>query len=222
MTSTLVWYVARSSGLVLWALLAASVVWGLALSTRVVGRRPRPAWLLDMHRFLGGAALVFLVIHVSSIVLDTYVHFGVVEVLVPFTGTWHPGAVAWGIVAMYLLVAVEVTSLLRSHVPRRVWRLVHVASFPLFAFGTVHALAAGTDRHTVAVRVALLGVTALVAALALVRVTRLVTRVRSARAWRPPFAVARQVGSAPDRAEERPLVGAGAGARPGRRSPSWP
>ena len=92
------WYVARSGGIVAWALLAGSVLWGLALSTKVLRGRPRPNWILDLHRFLGGLALVFTGIHVGSLILDSYVHFGLVEVLVPFTGAWHPVAVAWGVI----------------------------------------------------------------------------------------------------------------------------
>jgi predicted lysophospholipase L1 biosynthesis ABC-type transport system permease subunit len=110
------------------------------------GKRPRPNWLLDLHRMLGGLALVFTAVHVGAILLDTYVHFGLVEVLVPFASKWHPVAVAWGIVAMYLLVAVEVTSLLRSRLSKSLWRKVHYASFPLFVSATVHGLTAGTDR----------------------------------------------------------------------------
>ncbi|HEY0396749.1 MAG TPA: ferredoxin-NADPH reductase, partial [Acidimicrobiia bacterium] len=53
------WYVARSAGLVAWALLAASVLWGLALSTKILSPKVRPNWILDLHRWLGGLALVF-------------------------------------------------------------------------------------------------------------------------------------------------------------------
>ncbi len=154
MNSTLVWYTSRASGIVAWALLAGSVLWGLFMSTRLAETVRRRAWLLDLHRFLGAGALVFVVVHVSSILLDTYTHFGLTEVLVPLTGSWRPGAVAWGIVAMYLLVALEVTSLLRRVVPRRVWRRTHYLSFPLFAFATIHGLTAGTDRHSAALRIA--------------------------------------------------------------------
>ncbi len=103
MTSQLWWYTARAGGLVAWALLSASVLWGLSLSTRALGKRPRPNWLLDLHRFLGGAAVVFTGIHVLSLMLDSYVHFGLVEVLVPFASQLAPGAVAWGIAGLYLL-----------------------------------------------------------------------------------------------------------------------
>src|SRR5580693_6951968 len=132
MHGTLPWYVARSSGLVAWALLAAAVVWGLMMTSKLVRLWVKNSWLLDLHRWLGGLALVFVGVHVGSLLLDTYVHFGIVSVLVPFTGHWHPVAVSWGVVALYLLLAVEITSLLRQRLSRRVWRNVHTASFPMF------------------------------------------------------------------------------------------
>jgi len=158
MDSVLVWYVARASGLVSWALVSASILLGLALSTRVLGTRPRPAWLLDLHRYLGGLALVFTAVHVVAIMSDSYVHFGVVEALVPFASTWNPPAVALGIVALYVLVAIEVTSLLRHRMPRRIWRRVHFASFPLFVLTTAHLLTAGADSGNGALRLTVLGV----------------------------------------------------------------
>ena len=67
----------------------------------------------------------------------------------PFIGPWHPLAVGWGVIAMYLLVAVEVTSLAKASIPHRVWRTVHLAAYPVFALATVHALSAGTDTAAV-------------------------------------------------------------------------
>ena len=172
MNSQLWWYTARSAGVVSWILLATGVIVGLALSTKALGRRARPNWLLDLHRFLGGAAVVFVAVHVISIVLDSYAHFGLVEVLVPFTGTWHPAAVAWGIVGLYLLVAVEVTSLLRKRLSKRAWRVTHFLSFPLFVVATVHLLAAGTDRQSLVLRVVVASTTVVVAILTAVRVVQ--------------------------------------------------
>jgi DMSO/TMAO reductase YedYZ heme-binding membrane subunit len=145
--TALPWYVARSAGLVAWTLLTASVIWGLTMSTRTrpLGHRPRPAWMLDLHRWLGGLATIFVAVHVLAILVDSYVHFTLWSVLVPFASSWRPSAVAWGVVAMYLLLAVELTSLARRRLPKRAWRAVHFASFPLFLLSTVHALMAGTD-----------------------------------------------------------------------------
>jgi predicted ferric reductase len=168
--STLLWDTARAAGIVSWALLAASALWGLALSTRVLGGRPRSAWLLDLHRFLGGAAVIFLGVHIVTIMLDTYVHFGPVEAFVPLAAAWRTVPVAWGIVAMYLLVAVELTSLMRGRLPKRVWDSSHYLAFPLFLLASVHALTAGTDRAAPLLRLAVLGALAAVVALSAVRV----------------------------------------------------
>lgn len=145
MNSQLFWYIARASGIVSWALLSLSVLWGVVLSTRLLGRRTTPAWLLDVHRFLGGGAVVFVAVHLFGLVADSYAHFGPAELLVPLASAWRPVAVAWGVVALYLLIAVELTSLLRRRIPARLWRRVHMASFALWVFATVHTLSAGTD-----------------------------------------------------------------------------
>ena len=108
MSGTLPWYIARSAGLIAWALLSASVIWGLIMSNRVrpFGHRPRPAWMLDLHRWLGGLATIFVGVHIVAILLDHYVNFSLVSVLVPFQASWRTGAVAWGVVGLYLMLAV--------------------------------------------------------------------------------------------------------------------
>ena len=145
MNSQVWWFVARSSGIIAWALLTLSVCWGLLISTRALAKTTSPAWLLDLHRFLGGLAVSFTAVHLIGLWGDSYVHFGWSELFIPMASEWRPGAVAWGIVAMYLLVAVEVTSLAMRRMPRRVWRLVHQLSLPLYAMATYHGIAAGTD-----------------------------------------------------------------------------
>jgi methionine sulfoxide reductase heme-binding subunit len=167
------WDTARAGGIVAWALLAASVVWGLVMSTKAAPGRIRPNWMLDLHRFLGGLAVVFVGVHVASIVLDSYVQFGLAEVLVPLASSWHPVAVAWGIVGLYLLLAVELTSLARRRLPRRAWRAVHALSFPTFALATVHGLTAGTDRGNLLWQVVLWGTVAAVVFLTVVRLLQM-------------------------------------------------
>ena len=149
MSGQLTWYVARAGGIVTWGLLVASMIWGLLYATRVLGRRVSSWWLLGVHRFLGALAVVFAAVHVIALLADGYIDFGLRDVLVPFVGPWHPLAVGWGVIAMYLLVAVEVTSLAKASIPHRVWRVVHLGAYPLFALATIHALSAGTDTGAV-------------------------------------------------------------------------
>ena len=162
MHGTLPWYVARSSGLVAWALLAGAVVWGLLMTSKLVRQWVKNSWLLDLHRWLGGLALIFTGVHVVSILGDTYVHFGLASVLIPFASHWHPVAVSWGVASLYLLAAVELTSLARRRLPNKLWRRLHFLSFPLFVTSTIHGLSAGTDARThLAIVTALLTVTAI-------------------------------------------------------------
>ena len=148
MTNQIWWYTARASGLVSWVLLSMSMLWGLVLSTKLRPPRIRPNWVLDLHRYLGGLAVIFVAVHVGALMLDSYVGFGLADVLVPFAASWKPVAVAWGVVGFYLLLAVELSSLARKHLPARIWRRLHFLAFPLYLTATVHLLTAGTDGRT--------------------------------------------------------------------------
>jgi len=160
------WYVARAAGLVAWTLLTASVFWGLSISTKVFRGKPRPAWMLDLHRYLGGLATIFTVLHVAAIVADSYVHFDLMSILIPFAGSWRPVAVAWGVVGMYLLLAV------RTRLPKKLWRATHYASFPLFGLATLHALTAGTDGSAWLVQLAAAGAAIGIAAMTVLRIVQ--------------------------------------------------
>jgi DMSO/TMAO reductase YedYZ heme-binding membrane subunit len=131
--------------------------------------------VLDLHRFIAGLSLAFLTVHVGALLLDSYVGFSPAAITIPFVSHWRPAAVAWGILAFYLLVAIEVTSLLMAHLPRRVWHAIHLGSFVVFAAATVHGLTAGTDAHNPALRLfAIVSIAAVVE----VTVLRVVARAR--------------------------------------------
>lgn len=163
------WYIARSSGFVAWILLAAAMLWGLLLATRVFGRNPGPKWLTDLHRFLGALAVVFTMIHIGALVADNYTHFGLKEVLVPMASSWEPVAVAAGVVAFWILLAVEISSLLMKRLPRRVWHAIHLTSFVLFLSATAHAFAAGTDAGNTIFQMVCVAFSAVILLLAMAR-----------------------------------------------------
>ena len=148
----LLWDVARTSGLVAWVLVSVSVFLGVAAATKLT-TRPRPPWYVDLHRFLGGLSVVFVGIHVGALFADRVVPFGWVDVLVPLASRFRPLPVAAGVVAMYLLGAVEITSLLIRRIPRALWKAVHGSTFLLFLLVSAHALTAGTDAANRVVRV---------------------------------------------------------------------
>ena len=145
MSEQLWWYVARSSGIVALGLAGASVIWGLLLGTKLLGGRPGPRWLLDLHRWLGGCTIAFTAVHGIALMLDSYVDFGVVDLLVPGAASWNPSAVAWGVVSMWMLVAVQVSSMFMRRLPRHLWKAIHLLSYLMLWTGIIHGVQAGTD-----------------------------------------------------------------------------
>jgi sulfoxide reductase heme-binding subunit YedZ len=186
MTSQAWWYLARASGYVAWGLVTSSVIAGLLLTTRVTKGRPRPAWILDIHRFLAGTAVIFTALHIGGLVADTYVHFGPADIVVPLASHWRPAPVALGVISLYLLGAIELTSLLMRRLPRSVWHGVHLTSYLLFWLATFHLLTAGTDATNPISRLLVGFVGALITFLTFVRVLDRPSQRHAPRRGTPP------------------------------------
>jgi predicted ferric reductase len=142
------WWVSRASGIVAWVVVTAAVVWGLLASTKLIRRRGVPAWILDLHRYLGTLTVAFVIVHVGAIYLDSFVSFSPKQLFVPLASSWRPHAVAWGIFATYLLLAIQLTSWAMRRLPRKLWHRVHMLSIPMLVLATVHGFLAGTDRSS--------------------------------------------------------------------------
>jgi DMSO/TMAO reductase YedYZ heme-binding membrane subunit len=188
MTPKIWWYAARSTGITAWALAAASVLWGLLLSTRSARGLAKPAWVLDLHRWLGVLTLVFTGFHLWALVADSYVHFGAADLLVPGASAWKTVPVAIGVVAFWLFVAVEVSSLVKKRLPHRLWARIHLLSFGAYVAATMHYLQAGTERTNPVVLFSVEAVSALVLFLTLLRILAPRRSARSARRSRPTVA----------------------------------
>lgn len=139
------WYVTRSSAVLAWVLLTVSVLWGILLATRVARKIDNPSWLQDLHRYLSGIAIVMVAVHMFSLMLDGYLHLSATELFVPFASHYRALAVALGVLAMYLLVAVWLSSLIKDRLPRSVWKGIHYASYAIVLLVAFHAGWSGTD-----------------------------------------------------------------------------
>jgi sulfoxide reductase heme-binding subunit YedZ len=148
MDEKLWWYLSRATGLVAWGLAVASILLGLALASRALGKKPPAPWLLAVHRWTGGLTIAFTLGHVGALAADSFVHFGWADVAVPFASGWRTTAVAWGVIAMWLLLAIQVTSLQMRRLPKRAWRAVHLSSYAVAVLSTLHGVTAGTDTRS--------------------------------------------------------------------------
>lgn len=143
------WYLSRASGMVAWVVLGVTCLWGILLITRMLKPADRPAWLLDLHRWLGVLSLVTVGAHMATLVGDNWVYFGWRELFVPNASPWRTAAVTWGVLAFYLLAVVQVSSWVMKWLPRKLWHAIHFLSYVLFVMVTVHGFMAGTDSTNI-------------------------------------------------------------------------
>jgi methionine sulfoxide reductase heme-binding subunit len=165
------WYFVRAAGLSAYALLAASTVWGLFLTSRIIADwSPGPMSML-FHASTSWLAVVLSIAHAALLLLDTYYTYTITDLIMPFVGPYRPFAVGIGVVAAWLTLAITISFSLRKMIGQRVWRWLHYASYVVFALVTAHGVLAGTDSENVGTRITYIGMAVIVLALLLRRAT---------------------------------------------------
>jgi sulfoxide reductase heme-binding subunit YedZ len=167
MSSTTLWYLTRASGIVTMVLLTLTMVLGLMTTARARARGWPGFAQQELHRRISILSMVFLAIHVVTSVLDTYVHIGWAAIVVPFASSYSPFWVGMGAVAVDLMIAVFVSSLLRSRIRPGTWRSIHWLAYGCWPLALAHTFGMGTDagEHWVIVLGALCVLSVLVALL---------------------------------------------------------
>jgi len=141
----LLWYLNRSSGVVALVLLTVATVLGvLALGGRPGSRVPRFV-VQSVHRNVALIAVVTVVVHVVTAVVDEFVDIRWWQAVVPFTGGYERIWLGLGATALDLLLVVTVSSLLRHRLRRRTWYSLHQAVYPLWLASVLHGAGMGTD-----------------------------------------------------------------------------
>ncbi len=139
------WYLTRATGAVALLLLTAAVVLGVVN----VGRWSGPRWprfVIDaVHRNVSVLAMVFLVLHILTSVLDGFASISLLDAVVPFAGSYRPFWLGLGAVAFDLLLAVMITSLLRKRIGYAGWRAVHWLTYASWPIALLHGLGTGSD-----------------------------------------------------------------------------
>lgn len=139
------WILARATGLTAYLLLTLSVVAGLVVKTRPLGRRLKQATVTDLHRFLALLGLGAIALHGMTLLLDKTVPLTPLALVVPGLSPYRSLATGIGVLTAELMVVVYASFALRTRIGFRNWRRLHYATYAIFAGATVHGLAAGTD-----------------------------------------------------------------------------
>jgi methionine sulfoxide reductase heme-binding subunit len=138
------WVIIRATGIGAWLALTAVVAWGLTVRGLRAAGRPvaRP---LSLHRWLGTVALLLVLVHMLLLLVDTFVPFTIIEILVPFAAPWKPVAVALGTIAFWLILPTWLLGRMRHRWGDRVFLRVHMLSYAAWPLATAHYVLAGTD-----------------------------------------------------------------------------
>lgn len=200
------WFAMRASGITAWTLLSATIMWGLLLRTRILPAGS-PVRLMNMHKYLGILALLTLTVHLVTVLLDPTLGFTWANVLIPFTATWKPLALATGIIAAYLMVPVQVVARVRARMGKsgaKWFNRSHLIAYAAWPLATAHYVMAGTDALVPA------------SIMLISSVTLVIVLLLTARGWVPrgyftKRGTARPVSAVKVDAEKKELVGAGSG-----------
>ncbi|MEV6495529.1 ferric reductase-like transmembrane domain-containing protein [Actinoplanes sp. NPDC051633] len=142
------WFFGRGSGVVTLVLISIVVALGVgARSGRPAFGLPRFAVSL-LHRNAALLAMVLLAGHVLGLYFDPYAQLRLVDLVLPFAGRYRPIWLGLGTLAIDLIVAIVVTSLLRKRIGARVWRIVHRLAYLCWPLAVLHGVQTGTDGRT--------------------------------------------------------------------------
>jgi sulfoxide reductase heme-binding subunit YedZ len=147
-TSPYLWYITRATGLVALVLFTIVVCLGTFVSNRVGGTTVGRFELNELHRSVSMVAMAFLVLHIVTTIIDSYVPTGWLSAVVPMTSAYKRLDVAVGAVAFDLILAVWASSLMKARIANSSWRFVHWFSWLAFVAAIVHSFLIGTDARS--------------------------------------------------------------------------
>lgn len=141
------WYATRATGVVSLVLLTIVVALGVVGSLRLRSDRWPRFLVTGLHRNLTLLTLVFLAGHIATTLLDSFTPIGLRDAFVPFLASYRPIWLGLGAVALDLLLALTVTSLLRARIGFRIWRSLHWLAYAAWPIALAHGLGTGSDAR---------------------------------------------------------------------------
>jgi methionine sulfoxide reductase heme-binding subunit len=143
--TTAFWYASRATGIVALLLLTAVFVLGILVNRQ--GRLPGlPRFAVtSLHRNLSLLSVAFIVAHVITAVLDTFVSIPLAAGVIPFASGYERLWLSLGAISFDLMLAMIVTSLLRGHLNRILWRAIHLLAYLSWPIAFAHSIGASKD-----------------------------------------------------------------------------
>ena len=195
------WMAIRGSGIIAYALLAGSTIWGLLISTKVLGRAVKAKPVSWFHESLAIGSLVATGIHMYFLFNHDFIDFGYRSLFVPGASAWRPLPVALGVIAFYTMFVITVSFYVKKWIGQNAWRAIHMASFGTFVGAALHGIFSGTDTSNGAVMIMYVASLAIVTMLMVIRIAQSAAPPARAAASRPARTSPRPAAQAAEPAE---------------------
>lgn len=145
--SSLWWLVSRASGIVALVLISLTVIMGLAMATKILGRPGAKRTVAKLHEHIALTALLAIGAHGLALLGDHWLKASLTGITVPFALSYRPQFTGIGIVSGYLAVLLGPSFYLRRRIGTRRWRRIHTLIIVSWLLSVVHTLGAGSDAH---------------------------------------------------------------------------
>ena len=147
------WYLSRSSAMVAYVMLWASMALGLAITNKLLRAWPGGPTLAALHEYVSLLGLAFALFHALILLWDGYSKYTPEQILIPFASTdYRPLWVGLGQIAFYLLLPVTFSFYARRWMSYRFWHQIHTLSYGVFLLALAHGLLSGSDSGATWVR----------------------------------------------------------------------
>jgi DMSO/TMAO reductase YedYZ heme-binding membrane subunit len=140
------WGVIKAAGMTSYMLMFISVVLG-AFSYGAAIPPKAKKWLLPIHQSTGWFGFLFGLLHGAVLIIDGYRPFLPSEVLVPFASGFHPVTLGLGTLALYIMAAILISSDIIRRLGKKIWKSIHLLSYPMFLFLLIHGAMDGSDAE---------------------------------------------------------------------------
>jgi hypothetical protein len=162
------WYLTRAGGLISFLLLYLVIFFGIAIRFPGLKKIFQPIDSLNFHAWISVQALIFVVIHGLVLLTDEYLNFSLKDLFIPLSSTYQPELVTLGVLGMYSMIAIILTSYFRKYISQRIWRITHFLNIVLYGLAFFHAFYLGTDLKSGLMREIFLGMNVLLLAMMIV------------------------------------------------------
>ena len=142
------WEMIRFLGILSYFMIFLGVSLGICYSIPVWSGKGK-ARLYKIHSASTVLGMFLGILHAIWLVVDTYMPFQWIEVLVPFLAEDKPILNGLGTLAAYGMAAVILTTDLRNKLNKKVWLAIHLSAYPTFLAALVHGIGVGTDSKNI-------------------------------------------------------------------------